>query len=86
MREAPARSGGPRAFRRFKDVVHNDLTEIGRIWGRYRDARAQLRAAKWLGEESLLTGDDLDRTTSGIRATINALSALVSSWPPAATR
>lgn len=70
-------------FRRFRDVVHNDPTEIGRIWSRYRDARAQLRSAEWLGEESLLTGADLERTTSGIRDTINALSALVQSWPPA---
>lgn len=74
---------GRGSFRRFKDAVHNDPTEIGRIWGRYQDARTRLRAAEWLGEESLLTGADLDRTTSGIRATINALSALVSSWPPA---
>jgi hypothetical protein len=48
---------GGGAFRRFKRVVYNTPDEVGKVWNRFRDARAELRALDWLSSCELLAPD-----------------------------
>ncbi len=45
---------GTGAFRRFRQAVYDDPTQIGSEWGVFQDARQELRALDWLGEVQLL--------------------------------
>jgi len=40
--------GGRGAFRRFKDAIYRAPEPISRAWGRFQDARSELRAIRWL--------------------------------------
>ncbi len=53
-----AAMSGPGAFRRFRNAVHSDPSEVGRHWSRFRDARRALRAIEWLRDEEIITADE----------------------------
>jgi hypothetical protein len=45
---------GRGAFRRFKDVLHEDFPLLLPTWYAFRDVRAQRRAVEWLVDNSLV--------------------------------
>jgi hypothetical protein len=61
---------GGGAFRRFKGVVYNTTDELGKVWNRFRNARAELRALDWLSSCELLApdADELARAERRARA------------------
>lgn len=53
---------GSGAFRRFRTVVHRDLTEEqATAWQRFRTARAARHALDWLEGEGLVTADEAEQ-------------------------
>lgn len=72
---------GKGAFRRFKDAVFNDPSEIGRVWSRYQDARRAARAADWLASEELVGAADVAQPAWD---RVEAIAAEVVSWLDAA--
>jgi hypothetical protein len=45
---------GRGAFRRFKDILHEDFPLLLPTWYAFRDRRAQRRAVEWLVDNSLV--------------------------------
>jgi hypothetical protein len=48
---------GKGAFRRFKNVLHEDHEDLLPVWYAFRDARACSRAVEWLVDNSLIDDD-----------------------------
>lgn len=48
---------GRGAFRRFKDVLHEDFPQLLPIWYAFSDVRATRRAVEWLVDNSLVERD-----------------------------
>lgn len=48
---------GRGAFRRFRNVVYDTPQELGKVWNRFRDARAEMRALDWLEAEGLVDAE-----------------------------
>lgn len=45
---------GKGAFRRFKDELREEYTDLLPVWYEFRDTRAMRRAVEWLAEQSLI--------------------------------
>jgi uncharacterized protein UPF0158 len=45
---------GRGAFRRFKDVLHQEHPDLLPVWHAFHDARAMRRAVQWLADNSLI--------------------------------
>ena len=52
---------GKRAFRRFKDELHQEYPDLLPAWYAFRDARARRRAVQWLADNSLIDDNATDR-------------------------
>ncbi len=52
---------GRGAFRRFKDLLHEEHPDLLPAWYAFRDARAMRRAVQWLADNSLINGSAVDR-------------------------
>lgn len=52
---------GKRAFRRFKDELHEEYPDLLPVWYEFHDARAMRRAVEWLAEQSLIDDAAADR-------------------------
>jgi Uncharacterised protein family (UPF0158) len=52
---------GRRAFRRFKDELHEEHPDLLPAWYAFRDARTKRRAVQWLQDNSLIDDDTADR-------------------------
>ena len=50
---------GERAFRRFKDELHQEYPDLP-AWYAFRDTRASRRAVQWLADNSLIDDDPAD--------------------------
>ena len=48
---------GKRAFRRFKDELHQEYPHLLPAWYAFRDARAKCRAVEWLVDNALIDND-----------------------------
>jgi hypothetical protein len=56
---------GKGAFRRFKDVLHEEYPDLLPAWYAFRDARATRRAVQWLADNSLIDDEAADRFLTG---------------------
>ena len=56
---------GKRAFRRFKDELHEEYPDLLAAWYAFRDTRARRRAVQWLADNSLVDNGSADRFLSG---------------------
>jgi hypothetical protein len=52
---------GRGAFRRFKDLLHEDYPHLLPAWHAFRTARAKRRAVEWLADNSLIDDDTAAR-------------------------
>jgi predicted enzyme related to lactoylglutathione lyase len=52
---------GKGAFRRFRDVLHEDFPHLVKPWYAFRDARGQRHAVEWLVDNSLIDEDEAAR-------------------------
>jgi len=55
---------GPRAFRRFKNELHEHHPELISPWHTLRDVRAQRRAVDWLMNQGLIDDSAAERFTA----------------------
>ncbi|HEY8653282.1 MAG TPA: UPF0158 family protein [Dermatophilaceae bacterium] len=55
---------GKGAFRRFRTQLHEHHPELISVWQAMRDARARLRAVRWLVEQGLIGEGAAQRFTS----------------------
>ncbi len=54
---------GSGAFRRFKNALYESHPELISAWQALRDARARVRAVKWLADEGLIDESAVQRFT-----------------------
>lgn len=66
---------GRGAFRRFRDVVYDTPQELGKVWNRFRDVRAEIRALDWLEAEDLVDPAAIEETHAERRACAEAALA-----------
>lgn len=52
---------GKGAFRRFRNELHEEYSELVSPWNAFRDSRAKRRAVEWLAENSLIAADTANR-------------------------
>lgn len=52
---------GKGAFRRFKNELYQRHPDLISLWHAFRDSRARRRAAEWLRDEDLISGDEAQR-------------------------
>ncbi len=69
LRQALERAlDGKGAFRRFRNVVHQDAGEaVGRAWGAFHHARTSLRALEWLHEEDIVAQEEIEAAAEQLR-------------------
>lgn len=53
--------GGKRAFRRFKDELHDRYPDLLPAWYAFLDTRARRRAVRWLADHGLISDEDAAR-------------------------
>lgn len=57
---------GRGAFRRFKDELYEEYSELVEVWRAFSDARAKKRAVEWLVDSSLVADADAERRLAEI--------------------
>ena len=67
---------GRGAFRRFKNVVFNDPSEIGREWNDFQTVRQKIRAVEWMAGPwvELLTADEAERHFAELNTELDAIA------------
>lgn len=67
-----------RPFHNFRIAIHDAGRETAAVWGRYRDARRELRAVRWLRDEELVAPRMLKRIELAILADLESAEQQVS--------
>lgn len=79
LRERLARAiEGRGAFRRFRDTLFRDPSEIGHLWSPFQDARRQIRAVEWLRGTKVYDDARADTVIAELDAQLNELGLTIS--------
>lgn len=65
--------GGRFTFRRFRDAVYSDPSEMGRFFSRFEDAHRRLLALKWLDFSGCVTQSEYDELRVQVDSELQAI-------------